>query len=81
MKRTDITPEEIFTLVEKALPGVKITKDEEKTLLSMISEFIDCEDWRPGKEICDFLNIERRYNKTAINNAIFDYMETKGIAV
>jgi len=72
-----ITPEEMFALVQKSLPGVKITKDEEKTLVSMLTEFIECEDWHPGNEVCDFLNIERRYNRSEINNAIHDFFKSK----
>lgn len=70
-----ITPEEMFDLVQKCLPGIKITKDEEKTLVSMLTEFIECEDWRPGNEVCDFLGIQRRHNRTEINDAIHDFLK------
>lgn len=70
----EVTPEILLQLVKKALPGIKITESEEKTLLSMLAEFVDTEYMHPGKDVCDFLGIERRYNKTEINNAIFDFV-------
>ncbi len=73
----DITPESLLEVVKKALPAVKITNAEESTLKSMLAEFIETEDWRPGNDICDFLGIERPYNKTDINNAVFDFINGK----
>ena len=74
-----ITADKILEIVKEALPDAQISDAECVTLKSMFAEYIDTEDWRPGKAVCDFLGVDRRYNATEIDNRIFDYLKLKKV--